>query len=112
MALRARISVPPTARRDEVVTIKTLVAHPMETGFRRDASGRSIPRDILTRFECHFDDGAGDVLVFAADLHPAVAANPFLRFHLRATRSGTLRFRWYDAEGLAAEETRPLTVDD
>ncbi len=111
MALRVRISVPSSAHPDELVTIRTLVAHPMETGFRRDATGKAIPRDILTRFECHFDAGQGTQPVFAAELHPAVAANPFLRFHLRATRSGTLHFRWYDATGLAAEETRTLTVD-
>jgi hypothetical protein len=49
--------------------------------------------------------------VFRADLHPAMAANPFLAFRLRATRSGTLRFRWRDQHGEESVETRELVVD-
>ena len=63
------------------------IAHVMETGHRPDAEGRRVPRDIVTRFECQLDGTP----VFAADVYPAVAANPYFAFALRAERSGTLR---------------------
>jgi sulfur-oxidizing protein SoxZ len=105
--LNARISVPAVAAPGEVITIKTLVSHPMETGYRRDRMGVRIPRNILTEFECRLDDE----LVFRADFEPAVSANPYLAFHLRATRSGTLWFRWRDQNGEVTTERRELQVD-
>ncbi|MEE4277631.1 MAG: thiosulfate oxidation carrier complex protein SoxZ [Halieaceae bacterium] len=106
--LNARISVPAVARRGEILTIKTLVSHPMETGFRRDAMNQRIPRNILTEFVCRLDDE----LVFRVDLHPAISANPYLAFHLRATRSGTLWFLWRDQNGEVTTERRELQVND
>jgi sulfur-oxidizing protein SoxZ len=96
----------PAARRGEVVEIRAMVGHPMETGHRPDGQGRTVARDILTRFECRFDGQ----LVFAADLYPAVAANPYLSFMLRAERSGTLQFRWLGDRGFEHTESKPLSV--
>ena len=104
--LKARISSPSTAARGEIVTIKTLVAHPMETGFRRDAAGKPIPRDILAEFECFYDGR----LVFRAELNPAVAANPFIAFHLKVDRTGELLFRWRDQHGAVTDVTREISV--
>lgn len=101
-----RLSVPATASPGEVIEIKALIQHPMESGLRRGSRGEAIARDIITRFECVYD---GET-VFAADFFPAVSANPFLTFHTRATRSGTLRFTWTDQDGQAWEETAEITV--
>lgn len=97
---RALIHVPPRARAGEIIEIRTLVQHPMETGFRPLPEGGFVPRLILRRFECIYD-GA---VVFAADLHPAVAANPYIAFRIRATRSGGILFRWIDDQGAVREE--------
>ena len=105
--LKARISAPPTARPGEVISIKTLISHPMESGFRRDASGKQIPRNILTEFVCRYNGQQA----FRAELHPAIAANPFLSFHLRADVSGTLEFRWTDQHGEVTSETREIVVE-
>jgi sulfur-oxidizing protein SoxZ len=105
-ATRARITLPLAARRGEVIDIRALIAHPMETGFRVGADGRVVPRDILRRFTCRYD---GEV-VFVAELHPAVAANPFLRFSTVATASATLSFTWEGDNGFAHTETRVLAV--
>ncbi len=104
---RARISVPASAAKGEVIEIRTMVQHPMETGFRPDSMGRPVPRDIVTSFVCLYDGEA----VFEAEFHPAVAANPFLRFHVRAERSGTLEFRWTDQAGQSLSETAEITVE-
>ena len=73
---RALINVPRKARRGEIIEIKTLLSHPMETGYRRDNMGNLISRDIISRFVCVYNGTE----VFQADLFPAVAANPFLSF--------------------------------
>jgi sulfur-oxidizing protein SoxZ len=103
---RALINVPATARAGEVVEIKTLIAHPMETGHRVGPDGRLLPRDIIRRFTCAYD---GEV-VFGVELHPAVAANPFLVFTTVATVTGTLTFTWEGDNGFSQTETRTLTV--
>ena len=52
MAARTLINVPPKAKRGEVIEIKTLISHIMETGFRHDNVGQIVPRDIITSFVC------------------------------------------------------------
>lgn len=103
---RALINVPETARAGEVIEIKVLIAHPMETGFRTGPEGRILQRDIIRRFICAYD---GEV-VFEAELHPAVAANPFIAFTTTATVSGTLTFTWEGDNGFSQTETRTITV--
>ncbi len=104
---RALINVPARARRGEVIQIRTLIQHEMETGFRPLPNGGFAPRLILRRFECVYD---GEV-VFAADLHPAISANPFLAFRTVATRSGELLFRWIDDRGAVREERAAIEVE-
>ena len=101
------VNMPKTARRGEVIEIKTLIAHPMETGFRPGPNGRMIARDIITRFSCEYDGAE----VFAIDMTPAIAANPFIAFSTVATQSGPLKFRWTGDNGFSAEETATLTVE-
>lgn len=90
-----RIAAPQRAVRGEIIALKAMIQHDMESGYRRDEYGKQIPRFILERFECRYNDR----VVFAARLFPAVAANPFLSFHTRATESGTLEFAWVDQDG-------------
>lgn len=101
-----RIAAPGQATAGEVIELKAMIRHPMETGYRRDRYGEQIPRDILTRFECLYN---GDV-VFAAEFFPAVAADPFLTFYTRAERSGTLEFRWIDQHGEVYADSVTLEV--
>lgn len=105
MATRAIVTLPPAAARGEVVELRVLISHPMETGYRRDADGRPLPRDLIRRFSCHCD---GE-LVFAAELHAAIAANPYLAFPMRVGDGpGALEFRWEGDNGFAHRETRTL----
>ncbi|MES1163801.1 MAG: thiosulfate oxidation carrier complex protein SoxZ, partial [Rhizobacter sp.] len=88
------------------VEIRTLIAHPMETGYRAGEDSVIQPRNIIRRFTCHYDD----VMVFSAELFPAVAANPFIAFSTLATASGTLRFTWSGDNGFTQTETASLAV--
>jgi len=104
---RVVVNVPKQAKRGEIIEIRTLAGHSMETGFRRTQRGELIPRDIITRFTCSYNG----VEVFSAELHPAIAANPLIAFSTVATESGTLEFRWSGDNGYSATHTASLTVD-
>ena len=114
---RALITIPHTARRGELIEIRALVQHPMETGYRRSSDGDLLPRDLIRRFECRFvnvgravETDPGEI-VFAATLHAAIAANPYLSFNLRALASGTLVFTWAGDNGFSHREQAALVVD-
>jgi sulfur-oxidizing protein SoxZ len=103
---RALVTMPTTAKRGDIIEIRTLIAHPMETGYRPGADGAILPRNLIRRFSCRYDE----VLVFSAELFPAVAANPFISFFTVASASGTLRFTWEGDNGFAQTESVSLTV--
>ena len=103
----ALINVPATAKRGEVIEIKTLISHAMETGYRRSQLGALIPRDIIRLFVCTYNGTE----VFRAELHPAIAANPFIVFSTVATESGTLAFHWTGDNGFSVTESAGITVE-
>ena len=76
------VNVPARARRGEIVEIKTLVSHVMETGYRRTQVGGTIPRDIIRLFVCTYNGAE----VFRAELHPAISANTIRGRHSTVVR--------------------------
>jgi sulfur-oxidizing protein SoxZ len=103
---RTLIHLPNPAPRGEVVPVRVTIAHPMEVGLRWLGDGNMSARNIISRFEVRLD-GA---MVFAADMHQAVAANPYIAFWLRAERSGTLQFLWTGDFGFRHEQSVPFVV--
>ncbi len=103
---KALIRMPTEAKRGEVVEVKTLISHPMETGYRRDSMGQPIPRHIINRFVCTYNGQE----VFRAEFFPAIAANPFLSFFTVATETGEVIFQWTDDQGNIQTETVRITV--
>jgi sulfur-oxidizing protein SoxZ len=106
MVDKPRIKLPREAKKGEVVEIKTLLAHPMESGLRKNEAGALVPRKIINRFTCEFN-GA---LAFACDLEPAISANPYFQFTVRVEQSGTFRFTWIDDDGSAITADESITV--
>ncbi|PKU22430.1 thiosulfate oxidation carrier complex protein SoxZ [Telmatospirillum siberiense] len=100
------IKVPPTAKKGEIIEIKTLIAHPMETGYRAGLNGATLPRDIIRRFVCSLDGEE----IFSADFSPAIAANPFLSFFTRIEKSGSITFQWTGDNGFSVSETVEISV--
>jgi|TARA_B110000263_G_scaffold240676_1_gene244103 sulfur-oxidizing protein SoxZ len=101
-----RVAVPSTARKGEVIQIKTLVSHPMDNGFMLDFGGRFIPRWIINRFELEYN---GEI-VFSADWHLSISTNPYLIFYTVATETGQLDFKWYDDNGDIYTHTAKIIV--
>ena len=104
---RALINVPATAKRGQIIEIKALISHPMETGFRTGPDGNLVPRNIIKRFTCDYNGEE----IFSADLFPAIAANPFLSFMMVATETGLITFRWIDDQDQVQLETTKITVE-
>jgi len=102
------INVPSLVARGTIVEVKTLIAHPMESGFRTGPNGQILPRNIITHFDCSFNG----MPVFNMALSPAIAANPFISFHLRITDPGTLTLRWRGDDGFDLIERRQIQVSN
>lgn len=107
---RALVTLPPAPRKGDTIEVRCLIAHPMETGYRPGADGKILPRDLIRRFSCVYDDGSSREVVFQAELFPAVAANPYLAFALLVTGGGTLTLTWEGDNGFSQTETVPLRL--
>jgi sulfur-oxidizing protein SoxZ len=103
----ALINVPKKAKRGEIIEIKTLMSHIMETGYRRTASGQVVPRDIITSFTCRYNGEE----IFRADLFPAIAANPFITFFTIAAESGKFDFEWIGDNGFSETASATISVE-
>ncbi|WP_417689221.1 thiosulfate oxidation carrier complex protein SoxZ [Roseibium sp.] len=105
-AAKPRVKVPKSASKGEVVVLKTLISHPMESGQRKDKEGNLVPRQIINKFTCEYNGQ----LVFSCDMDPAVSANPYLEFSAKVEESGTFKFTWVDDDGSVYTEEKKLTV--
>ena len=103
----ALINVPKKARRGDIIEIKTLMSHIMETGYRHTASGQVVPRDIVTSFTCRYNGEE----IFRADLFPAIAANPYLSFFTVAKESGKFEFEWIGDNGYSSTASASIIVE-
>jgi len=106
MAEKPRIKLPKEAKKGEVIQIKTLVSHIMESGQRKDKDGNVIPRKIINKFTCEFNGKP----VFSAAIEPAVAANPYMQFNAKVNESGTFKFTWIDDDGTVTTAEEKITV--
>lgn len=104
--VKPRVRVPKTATKDEVITIKTLISHPMESGQRKDKDGNIIPRSIINRFTAEFN---GE-MVLDATLEPAISTNPYLEFEAKVPETGEFKFTWYDDDGSVYEDAHKIEV--
>ena len=103
---KPRIKLPESGKVGDVIDIKTVATHPMETGNRRDAEGRVIVRNIIHTFVATFENRE----VFRAELGSGFSANPFISFSMRVSGPGTFTFSWSDDEGQTLTETATLVV--
>jgi sulfur-oxidizing protein SoxZ len=103
---RPRVRLPESAKVGDVIEIKTLISHVMETGQRKESDGAPIPRFIINSFTATFAGAE----VFKAELHPGISANPYLAFHMRVPGPGEFEFTWTDDKGVKISEKTKLNV--
>lgn len=103
---KPRIKLPDSAKPGEIIEIKTLISHVMETGQRKDAEGKVIPRNVIHTFTVTFSGQD----VFRADMSSGVSANPYIAFFMKVPGPGELEFTWIDDKGVKIVERLPLNV--
>ncbi|HUS53889.1 MAG TPA: thiosulfate oxidation carrier complex protein SoxZ [Thermohalobaculum sp.] len=105
--VKPRVKVPKSAAVGEVITIKTLISHDMETGLVKDKkTGELIPRKIINKFVASFEGAP----VFTASIEPAVSANPYFEFTMTVPGPGTMRFEWTDDDGSVYDTESKIAV--
>lgn len=103
---KPRVKVPKTAAAGDIITIKTLISHKMESGQRKDSDGNPIPRQIINNFKCEFNGEP----VFSCDLDAAISANPYFEFNARVDEAGTFKFTWTDDDGTVTETEQSIAL--
>ncbi|MCR9150688.1 MAG: thiosulfate oxidation carrier complex protein SoxZ [Rhodobacteraceae bacterium] len=105
--VKPRVKVPKSADAGEVITIKTLISHPMESGVRKDADGNLIPRSIINRFTCEVNGN----LVVDVTMEPAISTNPYIEFDAKIEEAGDIVFTWYDDDGSVYTDTKAIALN-
>ena len=103
---KPRVKVPKSAKAGEIVTIKALISHKMESGMRKDGEGKVIPRSIINRFTCDLNGEN----VIDVKLEPAISTNPYFEFDAKVAAAGEFKFTWYDDDGAVYEDSKPISV--
>jgi sulfur-oxidizing protein SoxZ len=103
---KPRIKLPDIIRIGDIIEIKALISHAMETGQRRDATGQLVARNIIKTFKATFNGQP----VFTADLQPGISANPFIAFHMKVTGPGDLELAWTDDSNMVIAERQSLIL--
>ncbi len=101
------VNAPKKARKGDLVEIKALIMHPMETGYRVGTNGRIIPRNIIERFSATWNGRE----IFDMKFSPAIAANPFVTFFAAAGESGKVALRWSGDNDFVAEHSVDIVVE-
>ena len=104
---KPRLKVPKTATAGEVVTIKTLIDHKMDSGQAKDKEGNLIPRKIINTFSVTFNGAE----VIRVNLEPAISTNPYFQFSFKVPETGELAFKWVDDDGTVTEAKKTITVE-
>ena len=102
----ARIQVPASVKRGEVIEVRIAIQHAMESGFRYDHLGRAIPKNVINTLVARYNGTE----IFRAEMGSGIAANPYLQFYATAEASGEIEFSWVDDEGQRGNELARISV--
>ena len=104
--VKPRVKAPKTAAAGEVVVIKTVISHSMESGQRKDSDGNKIPRSIINRFTAEYNGK----MVIDVELAPAISTNPYFEFEATVPEAGDFKFTWYDDDGSVYEDAKSVAI--
>jgi len=105
MAL-ARVQLPASAKRGEIIEVRIVIQHAMETGFRYDNMGKAIPKNVVNSLRVRYNGTE----IFRAELGSGIAANPSVKFFTVAEASGAFDFEWVDDSGDRGMERAAITI--
>lgn len=82
--------------KDGVTDVRVLMAHPMETGLRKDTAGKTIPAHYINDVKAT----SGGHTVLTAKWSQAISQNPFLQFRFKGAKVGDkVTVTWTDNSG-------------
>jgi sulfur-oxidizing protein SoxZ len=93
-------------KKGEIVTVRTIVEHPMETGFRKDADGKTVPQKIINSFVCTLNGKP----VISWKPGTGISANPYLEFRFKAEEAGELKMVWTDDDKSTVEAIEKIAL--
>ena len=100
MRIRAQLS-------GSTVDVRVLMAHEMETGQRRDASGKTVPAWFIQNVTATYNGKT----VLSAQWGPAVSKNPFLSFRFSGGKVGDkVVVTWVDNKGGKRTDEASITA--
>jgi sulfur-oxidizing protein SoxZ len=102
----ARVQWPDPIRAGDVVKVRLLIQHPMDTGYLQDLTGRLVPRNVIRQLTCTL----GSQVVLRVQPSSGIASNPYFEFYLRAVETAEFRAQWWDDRGLQGVLTQTLKV--
>lgn len=86
----------------DLVKVKILMSHPMETGMRKDKSGKVIPADYIKSLQFE----AGGKQLMDAGFNPTVSKNPYFAFNFKGSNKGDeIKLTWTDNHGASTTQT-------
>lgn len=94
-SIKPKVKFPSSAKKGEIVEIKTQIQHDMETGQRKGSDGNLLPRRLINKFECLLNGK----IVLSTKWHTAISANPYFSFFVKFDEGGKLELKWYDDNG-------------
>ncbi len=103
---QAKLLLPERMALGDVITVRLLIQHAMETGYRQDMDGRVIPRNVIRLVRCEW----ASVEVFRAEPSSGISANPFFEFPLRVTQPGDWLVQWEDDAGVKGELRQAMKI--
>ena len=101
----ARIKVPERISRGDLITVNSIVSHPMDTGFFRHADGDPIPAYFIKQVVVTY--GGEEVARF--DWTSGIGRDPVVSFALRAEREAPLTMVWTDNKGATFKQSVNIT---
>ena len=90
----------------DLVQVKTLINHPMESGLRKDDKGETVPAHFIEEVTVEY----GGKTVIKGKWTGAISKNPYFAFTLKAAQSGPVKVTWKDSKGESFNASADLTV--
>ena len=105
-SITPKVKIPSSAKKGEIVEIKTQIQHDMETGQRKGPDGNILPRRLINKFECLLSGKQ----ILSTKWHTAVSANPYFSFFVKFDEGGKLELKWHDDNGEVHSAEANVTV--
>jgi sulfur-oxidizing protein SoxZ len=101
-----RVQWPDKINVGEVVKVRMLIQHAMDTGYLQDFSGKLVPRNVIQYLTCTL----GGQEVFRVAPSSGISANPYFEFFVRATQTAEFKIEWVDDKGAKGQHLQIFKV--